>query len=418
VVIQSLTTSNCADVLAVSFRTGRTFSWDSLLPVIAVTVAALIIVISLIILAVAARQPLKSWFQRRYDGIHRSTLYGNIKTQYDILLWSSPIDEEFVRQTILSLMEANSFRVAFHPLKMASERLPRQGEEKCAACGCMVVSQASYFQIEQDLVPIAKSFQDKPFVFIALDTASAKSLRRLVDLKGYKILLWDTKSFWPSLKAIIPNMNKLSKAVNNCNNEEDMWTYLKNSNATSVSGACQSGDSSLSTQSTDTMLVTSSQAMCSSKSTYMTSKRASTLRTSAGVVVNHQQPFQTMQNSRMIRPNIVENPLEEPIYHTLDDNNETVYINADLEVVYPLPEGGAEIVQGVRYGLQDPAEDETEAELNGLLADSNYDSSDYVPSPAPGSIPRYSSQLRRPPPQPLKRPHQTTSRRGGQGYLV
>ena len=49
----------------------------------------------------------------------------------------------------------------------------------------------------------------------------------------------------------------------------------------------------------------------------MTSKRASTLRTSAGVVVNHQQPFQTMQNSRMIRPNIVENPLEEPIYHTL-----------------------------------------------------------------------------------------------------
>ena len=33
-------------------------------------------------------------------------------------------------------------------------------------------------------LPIAKSFQDKPFVFIALDTASAKSLRRLVDLKG------------------------------------------------------------------------------------------------------------------------------------------------------------------------------------------------------------------------------------------
>ena len=82
-----------------------------------------------------------------------------------------------------------------------------------------------------------------------------------------------------------------------------------------------------------------------------------------------------------------------------------MYINADLEVVYPLPS-------------QDPAEDETEAELNGLLADSNYDSSDYVPSPAPGSIPRYSSQLRRPPPQPLKRPHQTASRRGGQGYLV
>ena len=29
-----------------------------------------------------------------------------------------------------------------------------------------------------------------------------------------------------------------------------------------------------------------------------------------------------MQNSRMIRPNIVENPLEEPIYHTLGKNEE------------------------------------------------------------------------------------------------
>ena len=63
--LQNSTMTNCADVLAVSFRNNGinngTFSWDSLLPVIAVTVASLIIVISLIILAVAARQPLKSW---------------------------------------------------------------------------------------------------------------------------------------------------------------------------------------------------------------------------------------------------------------------------------------------------------------------------------------------------------------------
>lgn len=53
--------SSCADVLAVSFRSGETFSWDNLVPVLAVTVASTIIVISLIILAVAARKPIRSW---------------------------------------------------------------------------------------------------------------------------------------------------------------------------------------------------------------------------------------------------------------------------------------------------------------------------------------------------------------------
>ena len=56
--------SSCADVLAVSFRrNGETLwaSWDSFVPVLAVTVASTIIVISLIILAVAARKPIRSW---------------------------------------------------------------------------------------------------------------------------------------------------------------------------------------------------------------------------------------------------------------------------------------------------------------------------------------------------------------------
>ena len=55
--------SSCADVLAVSFRSGQTLwaSWDSFVPVLAVTVASTIIVISLIILAVAARKPIRSW---------------------------------------------------------------------------------------------------------------------------------------------------------------------------------------------------------------------------------------------------------------------------------------------------------------------------------------------------------------------
>ncbi len=60
---QGNNSSTCGDVLAVSFRSGESFwaSLDSIVPVIAVTAASFIIVISLIILAVAARKPLKSW---------------------------------------------------------------------------------------------------------------------------------------------------------------------------------------------------------------------------------------------------------------------------------------------------------------------------------------------------------------------
>lgn len=56
--------SACADVLAVSFRSDdddESLTWDSFLPVIAVAVASTVIVISLIILAVAARKPIRSW---------------------------------------------------------------------------------------------------------------------------------------------------------------------------------------------------------------------------------------------------------------------------------------------------------------------------------------------------------------------
>ena len=119
-------------------------------------------------------------FQRRYDGIYRNTLYGSIKTQYDILLMSIPIDEEFVRQTILSLMEANSYRVAFHSLKITSaaasvERRQQQPLIEAAAasasCVCVVVSQTSYFHCEDDLIPLSKLCQNKPLgMYLTIDT--------------------------------------------------------------------------------------------------------------------------------------------------------------------------------------------------------------------------------------------------------
>ena len=131
--------------------------------------------------------PSSSWssffrrFQRRYDGIYRNTLYGSIKTQYDILLMSIPIDEEFVRQTILSLMEANSYRVAFHSLKITSaaatsvERRQQQplieAATASASCVCVVVSQTSYFHCEDDLIPLSKLCQNKPLgTYLTIDT--------------------------------------------------------------------------------------------------------------------------------------------------------------------------------------------------------------------------------------------------------
>lgn len=170
-----------------------------------------------------------------------------------------------------------------------------------------------------------------------------------------------------------------------------------------------------------------------------------------------------LHNGMGSRPRVIDNPLashhrskqqqdyqrrpledDEPIYHSLDDDEAaaataivtaghrphghmnaaededvTVYINADLEVVYPsLP----------HTSTKDPASDDEEAELNGLLADcyENEELHGYVPSPAPGSYPRghlsYTAaantslqrqQPRQPPPQ--SRHFQETRERG---YLV
>ena len=94
---------------------------------------------------------------------------------------SIPIDEEFVRQTILSLMEANSYRVAFHSLKITSaaatsvERRQQQplieAATASASCVCVVVSQTSYFHCEDDLIPLSKLCQNKPLgTYLTIDS--------------------------------------------------------------------------------------------------------------------------------------------------------------------------------------------------------------------------------------------------------
>jgi hypothetical protein len=412
-------------------------------------------------------------FQRRYGGIQRSTIYGTMikKTnRYDVLVFAAPVDEDFVRQTLVGLLEAQNYRVCLHPLRSETAEKP---PVEVSASVCVVASQSSYIQKEatrphdDDLVVVSKLCRDhaKPLVFVALETATAKALRRLpAEMKATKVLLWDTKSFWPTLRSIIPSpptvSNSISptKAVNHDTEDEDMWTYLKSSSNKNNG----SGDSSLSTQSTDTMLASR-----------LHPKRASTLRTAAATssqphqacsyfnspaTLHSRRMMQQSQavNSRRIRTNIVENPLaavaattgshhrslaqqgrrqqaeeeEEPIYHSLDDEavvsaagdavaetdgDVTVYINADLEVVYPsISENeGAE-----------NDDDDDEAELNGLLADcyENEDSlfanNEYVPSPAPGSYPRnhLSSSYAAAASNISRRQQQQPQR--GRGYLV
>ena len=51
---------SCADVMAVSFRSGDTILGE-MLPILAVVAASFVIVVSLIILAVAIRKPFSLW---------------------------------------------------------------------------------------------------------------------------------------------------------------------------------------------------------------------------------------------------------------------------------------------------------------------------------------------------------------------
>ena len=369
-------------------------------------------------------------FQRRYDGIQRSNIYGSIvngtgrsSTKYDILLVSAPADEDFVNETLVNVLTSQNYRVGFHSLTSAATS-PRNLEH----CGgvCFVASHQSYIQNSpEDLLALSKVCREssRPLVLIALDTTAAKTLRRIPvsELRSTKTLLWDTKSFWPSWRSVFPPpppamppphemiSSPPSMAVKK---EDDTWTYLK-----PTSG---SGESSLSTQSTDTMTMSGARRFSTQRASSSQHQQrqlaSSTLHTAASGLGSRQ---------RSLRPHVIENPMtagssthhrsrfpatrhspaaeEEPIYHSLDeesiiaataahdqlDGDVTVYINADLELVYPSPN---DLVD--KGNAAQCLSDDEEAELNGLLADcyENEESllaSDYVPSPAPGSYPRH-----------------------------
>lgn len=250
-------------------------------------------------------------------------------------------------------------------------------------------SSSSYIQNNpQDLLTLSKLCRDgsRPLVLVALDSSAVKCLRRLPDLRMIKILLWEAKSFWPTWHSVFPL--KQGTAVKSSNENEDLWTYLKGPNCNGSAG----GESSLSTQSTggeDTM----TKVMATS------ARRFSTQRTTS----SQQRPqfnmasSSTLQVRRLRQPHVIENPMthhrsnvpDEPIYHSLDDDM-TVYINADLEVVYPSPSPPLLMQPASNSRRYIDEEEDNEAELNGLLADCYEENlGSYVPSPAPGSFPRH-----------------------------
>ena len=160
-----------------------------------------------------------------------------------------------IRQAFLGHLEANHYRVNLHCPSLGCPGPQQRPPIESSNGVCLVASHASsYIQTKDLLGSLSKTCQDlgRPLVLVALETATAKTFRQCSGLQGRKILLWDTKSFWPSLRASIPPSTiSPTKAVNKSNPDEETWTYVRKTEAAA------SGDSSLSTQSTDTMLATS-----------------------------------------------------------------------------------------------------------------------------------------------------------------
>ena len=380
---------------------------------------------------------------------------------------STPADEEFVRGTFFGLLETQNYPNYHYHSILKGQRPP---VETSGAVCVVASSHSSYIQkpdeAENHLLTLCKLCRDlaKPLpVLVALDTLTTKTLRRIsaasADLRSVKILLWDTKSFWPSWRSMFPSppmavSPKPSMAVNH-KDEDEAWTYVKSNNH-------GSGDSSLSTQSTDTMMASTKLSSAARRLSsqppgrQFNSMMSRPRLTHAGLGPRHQQqrgrvienPLachhrsqQQQQQDQQHRCRPPEDP-DEPIYHSLDDDDVvvagrrpsqvasvggedseadvTVYINADLEVVYPTLNDG---------GGKDFVDDDDEAELNGLLADcyENEELHGYVPSPAPGSYPRAhisytgaAASLQRQQQQPRHFHHQFQPQAGTRepGYLV
>ena len=327
-------------------------------------------------------------------------------------------------------LEARNYKVSVYNGQSATPPVEASGG------ACVVVSRlSSYIQNNQeDLLTLSKLCHghSRPLVLVALDTVAAKRLRRIPvsELRSNRTLLWDTKSFWAGWESVFPPpaspMPPASspKTLMAVKKDEDVWTYLKQPPSQTLmpggGGGPGSGDSSLSTQSTDDALTVS------------TARRFSTQRMSSQPRPYPSPLTSTLQygdrgRSQPRRPHVIENPLmshhrskghmqpqnppvslrqpmmldedeDEPIYHSLDDEaveqppdgDVTVYINADLEVVYPTLAEVAAASSRIRALDETEAE---EAELSGLLLSDAYENEDlpldYVPSPAPGSYPRH-----------------------------
>lgn len=375
---------------------------------------------------------------------------GHNQAQYDVYVHYNADDGLFVQQNLSPALPTRSF-LHHRDLRSKSRSLGDAIEATLdASASVLVLASRDYLNNEVCrnefgliLDRMAVKIRLRHLIVVTVNAEDQMQIRNVVPRDCHQLSVNDD-SFRSKLRQIVTKnretalitplrvMNGVGKHQQHQDYvaaDDDMWTYLKGVNSAS-SSTTGGQDSSVSTRSTD-----NSNTLPSSNSMNQPgSKRLSTLQPhKSNLIVNPMDMQNRSMTSQKLghlpgsrsKGRIVENPLElslhsdsdymsvsdslpkqqEPIYHTLEPpfietvlpkKLDRVYINADLEVVYPRVSRPRQ-----QHNLDDFIEDfvdeddELLADELGTENDSMYEderqfsrNNSYVPSPAPGSMPR------------------------------
>ena len=137
---------------------------------------------------------------------------------YDSLIIATPVDEEFVRQTVVTRIEASKksgyrIHVSRHGSRIEDLR-------SCVDCAASVVVVASDLYLQQnqkqqpsELSTVAEiccsdgsAKRPKPLMVIAMDSLAAKKVRQnFGSIKSSNILVWGSTDFWQKLVSKLPD---------------------------------------------------------------------------------------------------------------------------------------------------------------------------------------------------------------------
>ena len=403
------------------------------------------------------------------------------KYQYDAYIHYSLKDNVFVQQNMVSKLSGCRLVLHHRDVSHDADAIDAvvRSSEKVLLLASPEYMRSEVTQMELRII-MSKIVDAKNKVIIVSlsSTDTKKKLRNLVAGSECTILRWNDSSFWTKLRNQLPRnhsfCDKFSASLNDGSSEDrdmakpsdyedDLWTYVQKSSGGELH---QQGnaDSSISTRSTN---ADTSNATSNNTTTLPASLGQKDGRFRSNVIVNPIEAAATTnrfsgRNGPPIRAQLQPMPLSsaesdyvsvndslgratmEPIYHTLEppspkigargtytagasgrrkknSNNakdsSMVYINADLEVVYPRPSNLQ--MSGKRHNnmvANQPVNryiellGERQGELEGfedkeLLVDDEYEDTEgsnramfddeflfdndqcgYVPSPAPQSF--------------------------------